>query len=41
MLDNKPQKYYDFKQIEKKPLRKSSKQDQNDSKRAAGGEIAV
>lgn len=41
MLDNKQQKYYDFKQIEKKPLRKSSKQDQNDSKRAADGEIAV
>ena len=41
MLDKERQKYYDFKQIEKKPLRKSSKQDQNDSKRAAGGEIAV
>jgi len=34
-------KYYDFKQIEKKPLRKSSKQNRKDSKRAAGGVIAV
>ena len=41
ILDNQIEKYYDFKQIEKKPLRKSSKQDKNDSKRAAGGEIAV
>ena len=41
MLDKERYKYYDFKQIEKKPLRNSSKQDQNDAKRPAAGEIAV
>ena len=40
-LDIILQKYYDFKQIEKKPLRKSSKQDLKESQRAAGGGIAA
>ena len=40
-LDFSIRKYYDFKQIEKKPLRKSSKQDSKDFQRAAGGGIAA